>query len=453
MRWLLLKDLQILRRSPLVTALLIVYPVAIAILIGFALSRGPEKPRVAFYNQVPAGDQFDLGGEGGEFSRAQAKAELCDRIECVDVSSRAQAEQMVTDGEVLAALILPPDLVSKLESLTTLDPQQPTVEVLVNEEDPVKGQLVDDRIRSLITEANLIIAERVSEQAGVYLNVLIEGGSFTIPILGDTLEILGLRDAAEVLQKVADDLPKSDPNRDQLEQVIRFADLARDNLDFALPLLGAVSSPINVQKEVVSGDAPGLDAFAISVAATVTLMFVTVLLVAGSLALEREENAYSRITRGLVGPATLLGEKVLLGVVASVAVTLLMLAGLSLFVEIDWGRFGLIVAAIVAGGAGFAAFGAAIGSAAREVRASSLLAFMISLPIAFLSLVPSGTGGAGLYDVIEVFRALFPFDPALDALSGGLDAAGPGIGVPVLHLAALTAAYGLAARLALRRFA
>ncbi len=182
-------------------------------------------------------------------------------------------------------------------------------------------------------------------------------------------------------------------------------------------------------------------------------MFVTVLLVAGSLALEREENAYPRIIRGLVGPAALLSEKVLLGVVASVGVTLLMLAGLSAFVEIDWGRFGLIVAAIVAGGAAFAAFGAAIGSAAREVAASSLLAFMVSLPIAFLSLVPSGTVGAGLYKVIEVCRALFPFDPALDALSGGLDAAGPGIGVPVLHLAALTVAYGIVARVALRRFA
>ncbi len=49
---------------------------------------------------------------------------------------------------------------------------------------------------------------------------------------------------------------------------------------------------------------------------------------------------------------------------------------------------------MIAGGAGFAAFGAAIGAAAREVRAASLLAFMLSLPIAFLSLVPSGTVGA-----------------------------------------------------------
>jgi hypothetical protein len=188
------------------------------------------------------------------------------------------------------------------------------------------------------------------------------------------------------------------------------------------------------------------------VAATVTLMFVTVLLVAGSLALEREENAFPRLTRGLIGPGALLTEKVLLGVAASIAVTIVMLAGLTPFVEIDWARIGPIAAAIVAGGAGFAAFGAAVGASAREVRASSLLAFMVSLPIAFLSLVPSGTVGAGLFDVIQVVRALFPFDPALDAMSGGLDASGPGLGVPLIHLAAIAVAYGLLARLALRRF-
>ena len=50
MRWLLLKDLRILRRSPLLVALLVLYPIVIAVLIGFALSRGPDEPEVAFYN-------------------------------------------------------------------------------------------------------------------------------------------------------------------------------------------------------------------------------------------------------------------------------------------------------------------------------------------------------------------------------------------------------------------
>jgi ABC-2 type transport system permease protein len=55
MRWLLIKDLQILRRSPLLVGLLVVYPIAIALMIGFALSSPPGKPKVAFYNEVAPG--------------------------------------------------------------------------------------------------------------------------------------------------------------------------------------------------------------------------------------------------------------------------------------------------------------------------------------------------------------------------------------------------------------
>ena len=64
MRWLLLKDLRILRRSPLLVALLVLYPIVIAVLIGFALSRGPDKPEVAFYNGLEGQSAVvELGGE------------------------------------------------------------------------------------------------------------------------------------------------------------------------------------------------------------------------------------------------------------------------------------------------------------------------------------------------------------------------------------------------------
>ena len=452
MRWLLVKDLQILRRSPLIVALLIAYPIALGVLIGFALSGDGGKERVAFFNQVPEEQDFQIGGEEEGIDRNLARDELCSRVECIDVDSREEAEQKVEDGDVIAALILPPDLLDKLESLASLNPQQPTVEVLVNEDDPVKADLVDDRIQALITEANLILSQRISEEAANYLDLLIEGGTFDLPLIG-TFDVLGLRASGQILEDVAGELPPGSPARGALDRVTRFAELARENLDFALPLLGAVAEPIAVDKVVVSGETPELDSFAIAIAATVTLMFVTVLLVAGSLALEREENAFARITRSLVGPTGLLAEKIVLGVIASVAVTVLMLVALTPIVSIDWGRLPLILAAVLVGGAAFAAFGAAIGAAAREVRASSLLAFMVSLPIAFLSLIPSGTVSAAAFDVIEVVRALFPFNPALDALEGALSEAGPAVGVAIAHLAAIVAAYALLARLALRRFA
>ncbi len=448
MRWLLLKDLQIMRRSPLVTALLVIYPIAIAVLIGFALSGGPDKPRVAFLNQVPPDTPFDIGGE--EFDLVGAKSELCDRIECVPVESEEEARDLVESGDVLGALILPADLVDKLRTLAGLTPEEPTVRVLVNQEDPVKAGLVDDRITSLLAEANLRISQQVSEVSTSYLQILLDGGDFSF--LGEGIEILGLRQSEQTLRGIRADLPADSPDLERLDEVIRFSHLAAENLGIADDLLSSVSQPIKVDKEVVSGDTPSLDTFAISVAATITLMFVTVLLVAGSLALEREENAFARLTRGLIGKSALLAEKVLLGVVVSLLVTLLMLAGLGLFVDLDWGRFPLWIPAIVAGGAGFAAFGAAIGGAAREVRAASLLAFMVSLPVAFLSLVPSGTVGPGLFDVISVVTALFPFDPALRALTGALDASGPGIGIAIVHLAILVIAYGAIARFAVRRF-
>ena len=130
-----------------------------------------------------------------------------------------------------------------------------------------------------------------------------------------------------------------------------------------------------------------------------------------------------------------------------------MLAGLQIFVPLHWSRFGLWLVAILAGGGALAAAGAALGAAAREVRAVSLLAFMVTLPIAFLSLIPSGVVGPGLYEVIKLATDLFPFKPALEAMSAALDSAGPGIGLPLLHLAILIVAYGLIARLCLRRFA
>jgi ABC-2 type transport system permease protein len=446
MRWLLLKDLQILRRSPLQAALLVAWPILIAVLVGFAISGGPSKPRVAFLNEVPADARISVGGQ--QLPSANVRNRICTRVECVHVGDREEAEAKVRSGDVLAALVLPEDLVNQINSLSTLTPGKPEVEVLVNEEDPIKSELVKDRIETLLAEANLAIARRIAVEGSHYLGLLIDGGK--LEVLGQEFPILGLRATARILETLEPLLPPA--YRSSLHQVTRFAEQARDNLNIAGPLIARLAQPIAVHRVSVGGSSPPLEVFAIAVAATLTLAFVAVLLVAGSLALEREENAFPRLTRGLVSPPALLAEKVALGVAVGLIVTLLLLAGLAIFVPLAWDRFGLWLAAIVLGGAALGAAGAALGAAAREVRAVSLLAFMVTLPVAFLSLVPSGSVGAGVSDAIDVISALFPFKPALRAMTGALDSAGPAVGWPLLHLAILTVAYGLLARLALRRF-
>ena len=231
-----------------------------------------------------------------------------------------------------------------------------------------------------------------------------------------------------------------------------FFKLARDNLSFSDDVLNVVGQPLQVKAKSLNGGRNSLSSFAVALAVAVSLMFITLLLAAGTLALEREENAFPRLVRGLVSRTGLLVEKAGLATICSAAVGLLMLVGLGLFIELDWGRFPLWLVALVAGAVGFSAMGLAIGALTREVRAASLLAFMLSLPLAFLALVPSGAVAPALYDVMQVISAVFPFKATLDALDAALNDAG-GLAGPLLHLAALTLAFGAIARLGLRRFA
>jgi hypothetical protein len=449
MRWLLIKDLQILRRSPLLVGMLVVYPILLAALVGFAVTSGPSKPRVALLNEVPqAQNRVNLGGE--TVNLAEESKPLFDAVDVVRVHSEAEAIQKVKDGEVLAALILPADLTSKLEAAVGGDLAQPHVRVYYNAEDPAKRSFVESTIKARVQEANAALTKKVSSVALGYLDLIRSGGQFSL--LGRTFDVLGLENSETVLRAVQAQLPPKSPLRRQLDPVIRFATLARKNLDLAGPLLQSIGTPIIVDSKIVNGGSAPLGAFATAIAVAVTLMLVTVLLAAGSLALEREENAFRRLVRGLVTQTQLLLEKVGLATLCAVVVGLLLLVGMSFFVDLPWGRFHLWVVALVFGAAGFGALGVAFGALTREVRAASLLAFMAALPIAVLGLVPSGAVSGPLYDAIRVVSGAFPFRATVDALNSALGSSG-GIGLPLLHLALLCVGWVAVARLALRRFA
>jgi ABC-type multidrug transport system permease subunit len=445
MRWLLLKDLRILSRSPLLVALLILYPIVIAVLIGFALSRGPDKPEVAFYNGVPASaSEIELGGE--RIDLTEQSGPLFEAIDPVRVRSRSEAIRKVRDGDVLGALIIPDDLSEKLQS--GLEPG--TVEVYYNAEDPAKKQFVENTIKAQVQTANAALTKRVAQESLQLLDLIRSGGRYSF--LGQDFQVLGLQRSERILREARRELPRGSGVGAEVQRVIDFSRLARDNLAFSDEILSVVGEPIRVRSRVVNGGTTSLSSFAVALVVAVSLMFVTVLLAAGTLALEREENAFARLVRGLVSRTGLLLEKAGLAAMCSLAVCLLMLAGLGLFVDLDWGRFPLWLAALAAAALAFAALGLAIGALTREVRAASLLAFMLALPLAFLALVPSGAVAPALYDVIRVVSAAFPFKPALDAIDAALNDSG-GLGVPLLHLGALFLAFGALSRVALRRFA
>jgi ABC-2 type transport system permease protein len=482
MKWLLGKDLLILRRSRVLVAVLVIYPIAIALLIGLAISRSPGKPKVAIVNLAPPGATVELGGSKVEVGRYYSQ--LFSEVQPLKVKTRAEAVEKVRSGEALAAVVIPANIAAKLSSVLT----QGQLEVIYNG-DALQQSLAQSKIQAAVAQANLEISLQIRKLASRGISLLLQGGDLSQ--LGiNQKRLLGL----EALPRVLDGLiARAPPGRDgqQLRRIKELADFAAANLNISRDVLATIGQPVQVHSALVHGRRTPLNTFAVVVAVSISLMFVCVLLAAGGIALEREDNTLARLTRGppgarggrglagthgagaarvsgglpgahgagaargaggaLISREGLVAEKLLLAGACSLVLAFAMLAGIGAFVALDWSRVGLWLAALTAGALAFGALGVAIGALAREVRAASLLAFLLSLPLAFLALVPAGAVAPALYDAIRVISVVFPFKAALQALDAAVNGAEPAIGGSLAHLLALTLLFGGLARVGLRR--
>jgi ABC-2 type transport system permease protein len=473
MRPLLAKDLLILRRSRLLVGVLVVYPIAIALLIGLAISRAPAKPKVAIVDETPPGQTVQVGSrrvQVGEYAD-----ELFSQVQAVHVPSRAQAVREVQDGTVLAAVVIPHDIAARLSTGVA----QGSLEVLYDG-DAIEQSLVQSQLDSALAQANLGFSEQIQQAAAQAIALLLKGGN--LGVLGAPPNMIGLGATPSALRSIVAQEPHG-PRRAELERIESLAAFATQNLSQSGKLLATVSQPIKVRSRLLHGRRTPLNTFAVVVAVSVSLMFVCVLLAAGGVALEREEHTLARLVRGTAGGGSrgrsgeersqtggdgarqshartrgalitregLLAEKLLLAAGCAFLLAFAMLAGISAFVALDWSRVAEWLLALAFAALAFAALGIAIGALAREVRAASLLAFLLSLPLAFLALVPSGSVAHGLYDAIAAISFAFPFKASLQALDTAVNGAAPALAGSLAHLAGLIVLFSALARLGLRR--
>jgi ABC-2 type transport system permease protein len=317
--------------------------------------------------------------------------------------------------------------------------------------DALEQSLVHTTLGAAIAQANLGLADEIKHVAIQELELLRNGGK--LDVLGAQQQLLGLGRIAPLLDHVATTLPHGH-ERAQVERVASFASFAAKNLGLSKDVLQTVSQPIKVDERLLHGKRTPLDTFAVVVAAAISLMFVCTLLAAGGVAHEREEHVLGRLIRSppaLLARSHLLVEKVILAGVCAFVVAFGLLAGVGIFVSLHWDRIGLWLIALAAGAIAFGGLGVAIGVLAREVRVASLLAFLLSLPLAFLALVPSGSVAHGLWVVIQAISLAFPFKASLQALDNAVNGASPSLGGSVAHLVALAGAFIALARVGLRR--
>ena len=432
---LLRKDALILRRSPWLLGLLVAYPLLIALLVGLVAGYANSKPRVALVDEDHLPRIVTVGGH--EFDVDKTINRVSKDVKLVRLG-RAEAQRQLRSGKVVAVLTVPEGFVATLQGMVS----SPKLEVQTAR--GIISSRVDEQVQALVFGLNRQLQTAYINTDLGYVRLILEGGKGSF--LGREFTVLGLGRAERLLRNTPG------PQAERLREFIRDARLALAQTGNALR---ATAHPIELERVKARGRSWALSADVQAYALGLTISFLALVLAAGSLAAERDENVVGRLARGLVTLGQLVWAKVLLAAVVALALGLGVALVFGVIIQIGnvtggepWGRLPLLAVGLLLAGGALGAVGALLGALAREARTASLVALLVVLPIVFLGLVPQEVVPAAgwISDALPFVHAVRFFSAALFDTSPWSTVARE-----ALWLCGLGALFGVLARIGTRR--
>ena len=433
---LLRKDVLVLRRSPLLLGILIAYPIALAVLIGLVASYGSSKPRVALVDEdnlpttvVLGGHRFDVERTIGEVSKNVTLVRL----------SPDEASRQLRDGRVVGVVTVPPGFVSTLRGMV----HSPQLQLELST--GTISSRVEQQVQALVYSLNRQLQRAYIASNLRYVQLILRGGDGSF--LGAPITVLGIQRAQRLLRGM--------PQTKRTAVLLDFLHDARLALANTNDALSSTAHPIELVRAPARGRTWALSAEVQAYALGLTITFLALLLAAGSLAAERDENVVGRLARGLVGLGQLVWSKVALAAAVALALGLAISLAFGLVIQVGgvtggepWRRLPLLVVGLVLAGGSVGALGAFLGAIAREARSASLIAVLVVMPIVFLGLIP-----AEIVPPAGWISALLPFSHAVDFFRSALYDLSPWreVALQGSWLLVLGAVFGGLARVGARR--
>ena len=362
--------------------------------------------------------------------------------------SEEEAERQLETGEVTAAIVVPRGFASKLRGMVE------SPELVLRTGRGGLASRFELQTEALVFRLNRLLQEAYIAANLEYVTLLVEGGE--ADFLGEEFDVVGLEEAGRLLEQLRE--RTDDPEAlDEIEELATFVSEARLALEQTDETLRATANPIELTTDREAGRTWLLGAQLQAYALALTLSFVCVLLAAGAIAAERDENVVGRLVRGLVrlarardgegaprrhgGPRARPRPRGRLR---------------------RRGRGGRRrrrpavepPAPPRRSGSSSPARPSApsaslLGALARESRAAVLVAFLVTLPLVLIGVIPSGSVARRRLDL-----GVVPFAHAVDFFESALFALDPWreVGVATLWLLGLATAFATAARMGVRRF-
>jgi ABC-type Na+ efflux pump permease subunit len=435
---LLRKDLRILRRSPLLLGALLAYPIVIALLVGLVAGYASAKPRVAFVDRDHLPAVVAVGGH--RFHLKTVIDQVAQQVTLVRLGPKEAARDLA-DGKVVATITVPPGFLSNL--VTTV--RSPSL-VLRTGSGGLTPRVVQ-QMQALVYQLNQKLQAGYISANLVFVRLILHGGKGSF--LGSHFDLLGL----DGTQKELAALPPSK----RVATIQHFIKVARVGLAQTGSALRATANPITLRQPKTHGRTWVLSAQVQSYGIALTVTFLALLLAAGAAAAEKDEGTIGRLRRGLVSFGQLVWAKAVLAALVGLVLGAAIAVVFGIVVEVGgvtggepWARLPLLLVGVALAGGVVGAAGTLLGAVAREARTASLLAVLVVLPVVFLGLVPRGALGFAYW--LSLF---LPFAHAARWFDGALYNVSPWhtVGIETAWLVGLGVAYGLLARVAMRRLA
>src|SRR5262249_7242684 len=211
----------------------------------------------------------------------------------------AEAQRQLQSGRVSAVVTVPEGFLATLEGLG----HSPTLELQLGQGGVTPR--VRPQMQALVYNLNPGPHDAVNQADLQHGNTLLKGGSGEV--LGRKFTVLGLEGTRRELAHL--------PRGKRLDAIRNFVHDATLALGLTGDAIRATAHPIDLVETSQHGRTWALSAQVQAYALALTISFLALVLAAGALAAERDENTIGRLSRGLVGLGQLVSAKVALAAV------------------------------------------------------------------------------------------------------------------------------------------
>lgn len=380
------KDARIILRSRLLLIVLLVYPLVIVGIIGYAFSQPNQRiPIAVVNNDLDAAGQpvvgFVQNPIKGEASNVRvSSADIIDELDQfsdVRRTSMGEGLHLLLTGEVQAVVLFPAGFVDDIIHFQTSG----RLQITIDKSDPVRANVTEIVIRGVVQQFQQdIVANKVDLVVDAINRSLSANVATNDPLYPG---FPGVRERLVTIRDTHDDLTVE--QKQMLDESIAFLDSVIDTLDNSRGIINSVAKPVDVTIAQERSGSLFIRDLIVPAALGLSIFWTGTLATSSLVVYEREAPAFGRLRVTPTSRFTIFASKVALSsaIILMQSLVILGAAILAWHTRVDNPALTLLLVLLST----FASIGLGIflSGISRDVNGTILLSVLVTFPMLFLS--------------------------------------------------------------------